>query len=691
MSGQNPTPAPRAASSNVDMLRLEYPSTAVEIYADCGPSQPSVEIRHPAAWVRLLVTQQRQAQWDLEQLYTACRMAFDRGDRRIQQIEQNYTLLAGALEHVYNAAQNDTVVASEWMQTELIRAAGAAQKFTSDVWAAIIQRDQEKANEDLNHDTRVLHLKDAIQFLQVASQQRLEEQALWNANCEKWAQDQQDATAKLAAQQQTLQAHVSALVRSAANAQKAQPTYLQSAVPPPVPRATGSIISLPGATPLLPLPAATGRQGPPPPRPPRRRPRPISRSPAPSPSLPPSPIGPPLPPSSGRGYSPLPQDRRTPGLGTARLYQFMLEELRDIVTHTVQATQGVLQPAPNANVAKLKLKDPKPFDGKPTTPFTSWWESVVEFISFYPDSTDAQRIAWIRTLLSGTALDWHQHRRRTMGDRDTWALYATHLQAEYRDPQEGANAQRRLGELEYKGDIKAYLTEFRALNIYARCTGESLQEKINLAMLRAMIDMRFAHHMGDFVDDEHFLTATYEAGVHVEQQKALEELRGRKKEAGQKDAPGKDSGKGRKGQGEKEGSKRSERTDSGGKTERLGFGQPGHWKTKEEALAGVPTKERKEYGSSKDNCWWCGQAGHKTFECYAGTTMGGTTLPTAPWRGASSTKRKWDGDENAEILAPKQSKVTTIKTEDDDMRDVAAAWAKDQITVWDNDDEDSDF
>jgi len=79
------------------------------------------------------------------------------------------------------------------------------------------------------------------------------------------------------------------------------------------------------------------------------------------------------------------------------------------------------------------------------------------------------------------------------------------------------------------------------------------------------------------------------------------------------------------------------------------------------------------------------------FECYAGTTTGGTALPTAPWRGASSAKRKRDGDENVETPAPKQSKVTTIKIEDDDMRDAAAAWAKDQITVWDNDDEDWDF
>jgi len=149
MSVQNLTPASGTASSNIDMLWLEYPSTALEIYADRGPSQPSVEIRHPAAWVRMLVTQQRQAQWDLEQLHTACRTAFDRGDRRIKQIEQNYALLAGAMEHIYNAAQNDTVVASEWIQTELMRAAGAAQKFTSDVWAAIIQRDQGKTTKTL--------------------------------------------------------------------------------------------------------------------------------------------------------------------------------------------------------------------------------------------------------------------------------------------------------------------------------------------------------------------------------------------------------------------------------------------------------------------------------------------------------------------------------------------------------------
>jgi len=267
----------------------------------------------------------------------------------------------------------------------------------------------------------------------------------------------------------------------------------------------------------------------------------------------------------------------------------------------VTATQTALQGG-QANIAKLKLKDPKEFEGKTSTPFTSWWQSVCEYIEFYPHSTDAQRIVWIGTLLKGTAWDWNQYRRRTMGDRDTYALYAANMQAEYSDRQEAANAPRKLGGLEYKRDIKVYLTEFRALTIYVRCVRASLQEKINLVIPRTIIDMYFAHHMGEFVDDDHFLTATYKAGVHVEQRRALEELRmGKKEKEGPN--PGKDSGKSCKGQAEKEGPKQEGKASMGGKAGRPGFGQPGHWGTKKEALAGVPTKERKEYGASQEGCW----------------------------------------------------------------------------------------
>jgi len=98
-----------------------------------------------------------------------------------------------------------------------------------------------------------------------------------------------------------------------------------------------------------------------------------------------------------------------------RNYQFTHEELTDIVAATVAATQDALQ-MDQINMSKLKLKDPKEFDGKPAIPFTLWWESVCKYIQFYPCSTDAQRIAWIGTLLTGMVRHWNQHRRRTIED-----------------------------------------------------------------------------------------------------------------------------------------------------------------------------------------------------------------------------------------------------------------------------------
>jgi len=250
-------------TSKVDMLRLEHPSSVVQVYTGDTPLQPSIDLKDPRAWLRLLVSQQRQAQLDLEQLHTVCGSAYDRSDKRIQRIEETYTQILGALEYVYGQAQANAWASSEWMQTELMRTANAAQKFTNDVGAAIQMRDQEKTNEDINRDTCILWVKDAVQFLQVASQQRLEEQAAWNQNCEDWAVQQQAATAQLAAQQQTMETQVSALISTAAKKkQRRTPTYLQSAAPAPAAAAAPSISSLHGAAPRSPTP--------PPPNPRRR-------------------------------------------------------------------------------------------------------------------------------------------------------------------------------------------------------------------------------------------------------------------------------------------------------------------------------------------------------------------------------------------------------------------------------------
>jgi len=96
------------------------------------------------------------------------------------------------------------------------------------------------------------------------------------------------------------------------------------------------------------------------------------------------------------------------------------------------------------------------------------------------------------------------------------------IRVEYRNEREAADAQLKLGQLRYQGSIRGYLTEFWALNIFARATGGALREKVDLAMTTEILKMRFAHYLEEFADDEGFLQATYQAGLQVERMKALE-------------------------------------------------------------------------------------------------------------------------------------------------------------------------
>jgi len=44
------------------------------------------------------------------------------------------------------------------------------------------------------------------------------------------------------------------------------------------------------------------------------------------------------------------------------------------------------------------------------------------YLGFYPETVDRQKIAWVGTLLTDTALVWHLHRYRELGENDTWFL-----------------------------------------------------------------------------------------------------------------------------------------------------------------------------------------------------------------------------------------------------------------------------
>ena len=52
------------------------------------------------------------------------------------------------------------------------------------------------------------------------------------------------------------------------------------------------------------------------------------------------------------------------------------------------------------------------------------------------------------------AREWHQARRRLVGDEDTWNAYSEAIQDEYLDPCEAATAFNQMLALCYKGDIR---------------------------------------------------------------------------------------------------------------------------------------------------------------------------------------------------------------------------------------------
>jgi hypothetical protein len=143
--------------------------------------------------------------------------------------------------------------------------------------------------------------------------------------------------------------------------------------------------------------------------------------------------------------------------------------------------------------ACLKMKNPDTFNGKSTTPFSIWWKLVIQYLGFYPATGERQKITWVGTLLMGTVKVRELHWYDLLGDADTWANYLVDIQVEYLDTHDSADAQLKLAQIKFSGNIRVYLTEFRALNNYAQATGQCLQEKIDLAMPSAILKIRFSH------------------------------------------------------------------------------------------------------------------------------------------------------------------------------------------------------
>jgi len=313
----------------------------------------------------------------------------------------------------------------------------------------------------------------------------------------------------------------------------------------------------------------------------------------------------------------------------------------------------------------LKIENPAKFDGKSPTTFNQWWESVTMYLGFYPETVDRQKIAWVGTLLTDTVLVWHLHHNPELRDNDTLVNYSATIRTEYRNEREAADAQLKLGQLKYHGNIQADMTEFQALNNYVRATGESLQEKLNLVMPDLILNMRFTHYLENFADDEGFLQATYQAALQVEKKKALRLAREHKRAQ-----PGKR-------ENEKMGENRKEvrplrpapkETNKEHRAVRTGaseYGGTERWASKAAAFEGVPVTEKREQAAGR-GCHQCGRLGYQVAKCFANTTVKGTNLPTAPWKIAARAKRQREPEREEETPnpVPKAQKTAAANTMD---------------------------
>ena len=227
---------------------------------------------------------------------------------------------------------------------------------------------------------------------------------------------------------------------------------------------------------------------------------------------------------------------------------------------------------------------------------------------------------------------------------------------EYHNEREAADAQLKLGQLRYQGSIRTYLTEFQALNNFARATGKGLWKKIDLAMLDSILDMRFNQNPDEPTDDEGFMNATYRAGIQVEKNQALKTAREASKvgtapkDDRRKDGQNKGSSDNtQKGKGEKRTDAQSETGKEGARlwSNRDGrnkYGGRGQWPLESAAFEGVVPSEKREHSRTR-GCYHCGRNGHRAAQCYAATTLKETNLPTVPWKVSAGVKRQREPEE----------------------------------------------
>jgi hypothetical protein len=197
-------------------------------------------------------------------------------------------------------------------------------------------------------------------------------------------------------------------------------------------------------------------------------------------------------------------------------------------------------------------------------------------------------------------------------------------------------------ELQYEGDIDAYITKLEDLNIWVGTSGPMFRAVIWDAMTPDIEKIVYQAAKGIPWDDDAMIEAVKEAAYIVKN--IDEEIKGPKKrtlevqescqtkeaahphEAQQKDWKVKD--------------KDVEKKGSSGKKDKKSD-KPTVFASGREVLQNVLQSEIDKHKKDKADCWRCRHLGHKMYECYAKKTVGGTDLSSGG-KMASLGKRKRD-------------------------------------------------
>jgi len=161
-----------STTSDFNMLRLEAPRDLLQITDGTPAPEQAIELANPAAWVRAMARQQRQAETDLRQLTELCGNTIDRTNQRMQRIEEAYRTLAEGIRYVYDRVNANEEIAETWARTELAHAANAYQSLAHNVWQAILEWTNEDNQRQICQATQLTHVNDALAFLAEANTAR---------------------------------------------------------------------------------------------------------------------------------------------------------------------------------------------------------------------------------------------------------------------------------------------------------------------------------------------------------------------------------------------------------------------------------------------------------------------------------------------------------------------------------------